>query len=190
MRRLVAALVMTVAAVSLAACTAAPTTTGTSTSTTPAAAAPVVASPVAAPSGDTLSPKQSATPVMQFPTDPTIVPKAVLSKLSAKQPMMVYFYDPSERAASETRVEIDTVAKKYRGMISLVTFNFTAGVPETSSQATIPPEIAKAELMTAALNVKTTPYVLFVDRYGRITYRFAGYVDRGLLEREALRATQ
>ena len=44
--------------------------------------------------------------------------------------------------------------------------------------------------MTVDLKVQHAPYLLFVDRYGRITGRYAGYVDRKLIELEILRATQ
>jgi hypothetical protein len=194
MRRSVAALVLATVAVSLAACTGA--STGTSGASVPAngisnaALATATPGPVAAPSGDTLSPKESAEPVQQFPTDPTGVPQAVLDKLNAKRPMLLFFYDPTSKVTNDSRAEIDAVMKKYRGTIDLVTFNYTAGIPSSSTQTSISAEVAKAELMTSTLKVKTTPYVLFVDRYGRITYRFAGFVDRGYLEREVLRATE
>jgi len=114
----------------------------------------------------------------------------VLDKLAAKQPMLMYWYDPTSLVSKDQRAEIDAVMKRYRGTIDLVTFDYTVGLKKPSVSATLPPEVAKSELMTSLLNVHTTPYVLFVDGSGRITYRFAGFVDRGLLERETLRATQ
>ena len=106
--------------------------------------------------------------------------------------MLMFFYDPSALVSNDERIEIDSVMDKYRGTLDLLTFDYTAGLPGVlpATQTTATKEIQKAALMTAALKVHLTPYVLFVDRFGRITYRFAGYVDRGLLEREALRATK
>jgi len=44
--------------------------------------------------------------------------------------------------------------------------------------------------MVGLLKINTTPYIVFVNANGQITYRFAGFVDRGLIEREIMRATQ
>ena len=189
MRRFVAALFVVILAASLAACGGAPTAEQVSSSAL-ATAPPVAAAPVSAATSDTLSPTQTVLPYQQFPTDKTQTPQIVLDKLAAKQPMLMYWYDPTSLVSKDQRAEIDAVMKRYRGTIDLVTFDYTVGLKKPSASATLPPEVAKSELMTSLLTVSTTPYVLFVDSSGRITYRFAGFVDRGLLEREILRATQ
>jgi hypothetical protein len=191
MRRFVAALVVAILAASLAACGGAPTAEQVSSSAL-APAPPAAVAPESAATSDSLSPTAAVLPYQQFPNDKLQTPQIVLDKLAAKQPMLMYWYDPTSLVSKDQRGEIDAVMKKYRGTIDLVTFDYTVGLkkPGASPSAALPPEVAKSELMTSLLNVHTTPYVLFVDGSGRITYRFAGYVERGLLERETLRATQ
>jgi len=192
MRRVVTALVLVMVAGSLAACGGAPDSGTTETPATPAAAgAPAGAAVVAtatAVKADIYSPTQTVEPGKMFPSDPSSVPSAVIENLTAKKPMLVYFYDPTTKVASDQRREINSAIRKYRGDIELVTFDYTAGL--VSEGTNLPLELNKAELMTGVLKVNTTPYIVLVDGSGRITYRFAGFVDRGLLEREVLRATQ
>jgi len=190
MRRVVTALVLVMVAGSLVACGGAAPDDGATTPEggTPGAAVVATAPAVPAPKADIYSPTQTVTPGEMFPSDPTAVPAAVIENLTAKKPMLLFFFDPTTKVASDQRREINAAIKKYRGMIELVTFDYTAGL--ASEGTTLPPEVNKAELMTGVLKVNTTPYVVLVDGAGRITYRFAGFVDRGLLEREVLRATQ
>jgi hypothetical protein len=190
MRRVVTALVLVMVAGSLAACGGTPDTGTTGTpGTTPAGTAVVATAPAApAVKVDIYSPTQTVEPGKMFPSDPSSVPSAVIENLTAKKPMLVYIFDPTTKVASDQRREINAAIRKYRGDIELVTFDYTAGL--ASEGTTLPVELNKAELMTGVLRVNTTPYIVFVDGSGRITYRFAGFVDRGLLEREVLRATQ
>ncbi len=197
MRRLAAALVLSVAAVSIVACSGTTPTSNTTSSSPSLPAAGVSAAAVgqlsATETSDVLSPKQIVQPYQQMPTDPSVVPADLLDKLNAKQPVLLYFYDPTEQVSNDEAAEISATLKKYPGVISLVSYDFTPGIPTSSTQTSVAPEVAKIELLAEALKVSTTPYILFIDRYGRITYRFAGYVDGGspsLLERETLRATQ
>lgn len=190
MRRVVTALVIVSAAFALAACSSATPTTGTTG--TPAAvvpAVPVAATPVAA-SGDILSPTETVVPGETFPTDSSTVPSSVLTVLDANKPMLVFWYDPTTKVAADQRKDINTAMAKYPGQITLVALDYTAGLPSIESSANLPLETQKLELLAAALRVNTTPYILFVDQYHRITYRFAGFTDALLLEREILRATQ
>lgn len=188
MRRLVVALVMVMVATSLAGC-AAPVTS--SQAPPVAVATATVAVPV---SSDKLSPTQTVLPGERVPADAGVAPQVILDKIAAKQPMLLFWYDPTTQVAAGQRAEIDAVMKKYRGMIELVTFDYTAGLPAvdpaTGKPSAVPSETAKAEMWTASMRVNTTPYIVLVDRYGRVVYRFAGFVDRGLLERETIRATQ
>jgi hypothetical protein len=194
MRRVVTALALVVAAGALVACSSSPTSTTTGASS--GTAVPVVSVPAAASGSqagtntDILSPTAVVTPGEMFPSDPASVPQAVLDNLTAKKPMLVYFYDPSTSVAADQRQEINAAVKKYSGSIKLVTFDYTVALGSTTTSSTLPAEVNKAVLMTGQLKVNTTPYIVFVDRYGRITYRFAGFTDRGLLVREVLRATE
>jgi hypothetical protein len=184
MRRVVAALVLVAVAASLAACGG-----GDTAATTPAATEPTAAVgvPAAAPVGDTKSPNEVVSNE-QFPTDKTQVPQAILDRLGAKQPMLVFFYDSTQIITSRQREEVDAVVDKYRGLIDLVVYDVEAGIG--SSETTRDAEAQKAFSMAGLLGIKHTPYTLFVDRAGRVTGRFTGFADRVLLEREVLRATE
>jgi len=190
MRRVVTALIIVMVGSALAACGGAPAdngTTGTPAVTptaTPAPAAP------AAPQGDINSPTQTVVPNEMFPTDPAGVPSSVLTALAAKRPLLVYFYDPTTNVSKDQRREIDRTMKKYRGTIDLIALDYTRGIVPPGSNMALDAETQKLSLLSAALKVNTTPYIVFVDAYGRITYRFAGFTDRILLGREVLRATQ
>lgn len=188
MRRVVIALVLIMVAVSLVACSSGGATSTTDTQVPATGATPPAATPAAAPAqGDNLSPLPSSASAA-FPTDPASVPQAVLDDLVAHKPMLVFWFDPTTNVSTDQRAEIDVVLKKYVGAIELVSFDYTSGIPVGGS--TLPAEIDKSERMTGLLNVNTTPYIVLVDSNGQITHRFAGFVDRGLLEREVLRATQ
>jgi hypothetical protein len=191
MRRVVTALVLVSVVGALVACSSGSPTTTTGTPV-PAAGTvvPAATSGAANPSGDILSPLPASTPVEAFPTDAASVPQAVLDDLAAHKPMLIFFYDPTTHVSAGQRTEINAVMKKYAGAIQLVSFDYTTGVPVGSSTATLPAEIDKAERMTGLLKIDTTPYIVFVNANGLITFRFAGFVDRGLIEREVMRATQ
>ena len=189
MRRLLAAVLLVLVAVSLAACGGSSTATDTNA---PANEAVVPAGP-AAPAGtvdpnvDTLSATQTVSNE-PFPQDPKKTPAAVLSRLGNKQPMLLFFYDDTQTITKDQRTEIDAVVKKYAGLIDLLAFDLNAGLPGGVSETD--PETQKVMEMAGQIKVGFTPYMLFVDRSGRITGRFSGFADRGLLEREVLRASQ
>lgn len=195
MRRVVTMLVLVMVAMSLTACGGSPAPTE-STGTPAAPTAGVPASPAAAnanavaPTGDTLSPTQTVTPGEMFPTDKTAVPASVLTALAKKKALLVMWLDSSTKVATDQRREVNRIIKKYKGTINLVSLKYTRGLTSSTTSTTLEPETQKLELLASSLKLNTTPYILFVDRYGRITYRFAGFADRKLLEREILRATE
>lgn len=199
MRRVVTGLVLIVLAIALVACSA-PADTGTSGSSgaTSTAGSGVAVTPPASggaasgsASGDILSPTQTVGVNEMFPTDSGTVPSSIAADLTAKKPMLIFYYDPALKATADTRAEIDAVMKKYRGTIDLFALDYTTGIPASSaSSTTLDAETQKVELLAAALGVTTTPYIVFVDSSGRVTYKFAGFVDRSLLTREVLRATE
>lgn len=186
MRRIVAATLLVLVAVTLAACGGggAATTDATDANT---AVAPPPTGGVPVDSGlDTLSPTET---VSNEPFPQTkATPEDVLTRLGNKQAMILFFYDPAQLETSEQRAALDAVADKYRGLIDLMLYDVSAG--RAGSDTAKDPAVQKIVDMAAQLKVTYTPYIVFVDRYGRVTYRFSGYTDQGLLEREALRATQ
>jgi hypothetical protein len=121
-----------------------------------------------------------------FPTDAATVPSSVLTALGTKRPLLVFWYDPTTTATDRERASIEVMMDKYAGTIDVIELDYTLGL----AGGTLNAETQKLEFLAAALGVKTTPYILFVDANGRITYRFAGWVDSGLLSREVIRATQ
>jgi hypothetical protein len=186
MRRIFAASVLISVAFALAACggdTSGGATTNAAVATPPPAA-PAAAGPVAP--VDTKSPIEQASGE-PFPTTADAVPQTILDHLKATRPMIVFFYDSTQAVTDDTRAEIDAVMSKYRGLIDLIAYDVRAG--QSNDGASKDPEILKAMEMAGSLGVKYQPYTIFVDRYGRITGRFSGFVDEQLLEREVLRAT-
>ncbi len=134
-----------------------------------------------------------------FPSDGGFVPQAVLDRLSTKQPMLLLFFDPAQRATDDQRQAVDSVMDDYRGLIDLVSFDIGKYVTSTESGAiTLKPGITDDEnadkvarlLNSDNLNVTYTPYLIFIDAQGYITHRYRGYVDEKAIEREVLRATQ
>jgi hypothetical protein len=185
MRRAAAALALVLVAVSLVACGGDTAATNAASSTAPGGltAPPGVTAVVSA---DTKSPTETVNNE-PFPTAPDAVPVVVLDLLTSKQPILLFFYDSTQLITSEQREEVDAVVAKYRGLISMVAYDIRSEYVSTEASADV--EVKKALDLAGLLGVKHTPYVLLVDRYGRVTGRFAGYVDRALIEREVLRAT-
>lgn len=192
MRRLTAALIVLMVAATLGACaSAAPDEGATPVPTTvgaPAAAA-AKAGETPDPNGDVLSPLPGGAGVA-FPTDAASIPTVVLDNLNAKKPMLIFWYDPTTNVSKEQRTEIDSVMETYAGSIALFSFDYTTGLPSGTGAAALPPEIDKAERMTGLLGVSTTPYIVFVNSAGQITFRFSGFADRSLIKREVMTATK
>jgi hypothetical protein len=133
-----------------------------------------------------------------FPTDPEVVPAEILENLEDGQPMMVYFYDDDQLTTPDQDEVVNEMAGDYRGLISLVSYDVGEYVSNDPSgtievdPAVVEDETAKrAALMTsdAWLDITFTPYIVLVDEFGYISYRFRGPVDYKTLEREVLRAT-
>jgi hypothetical protein len=154
-----------------------------------AGAAPAAGTAAPDANADVLSPLAGGAP-MPFPTDAAGIPKSVLDNLAAKKPMLIFWYDPTTRVSHDQRTEIDAALDQFAGEITLFAFDYTSGIPVGSATTSLPAEIDKAERMTQLLKVSTTPYIVFVNANGVITFRFAGFVDRTLLKREVMRATQ
>jgi hypothetical protein len=199
MRRLVVALVLAALVAGLTACSGGGES-GTTSSTGSNAAAPAAAAPpppgggaapeVASGGTNTLSPREESTGTA-FPTDGPMVPRLVSSRVKAKQPMLVLFYDPDQLSTKDERREINAAMKGYRGLIDIVELDTTSALPDPVTGAVNKDSLAQqTALLAQNLKVGFTPYLVFVDRNGVITGRYRGYVDRGLIEREIIRATQ
>lgn len=184
MRRIIAAIVVASCALALVGCG------GGGGGGTEQGEAQTPAQPPAAPSEQQpevidRSPVETPTAV-PFPSKlTTALPEVVQSKLDAGRPMVIFFYDTTEPETKQQQAEIDAVLKEYRGLIDLVTFDVTL---PSSGSASDP--VKRAASLATDLGVKSTPYIIVVDSGGFITWRWLGYVDRDMIEREVLRATQ
>ncbi|HET6498890.1 MAG TPA: hypothetical protein VFH17_07560 [Coriobacteriia bacterium] len=134
-----------------------------------------------------------------FPVDAEIgLPGALQSRLDAGQPMIVVFYDSTQKTTDDQKDIVRGVTETYRGLIDVVSFDLGTYVTQDASGAmTVREGLAQDE--TAAqvlklvgpdhLDVRFTPYVVVVDRQGYITWRYRGISDDKNLEREVLRVT-
>ncbi len=190
MRRFVAALVTVMVALSVTACGGGASTPPPAAPAPDAAAPGPAGAPAPAPVANTnsLSPREAGigTP---FPTSEHL-PVAIVDLAKRHQPMLVYFFDPSQLTSADQRTEIDAAMKEFRGLIDLVAFDVTGALPGSSKQASKDPVAQQVALLTQDLNVTFTPTVVLVDKQGKIVARYSGFVDRGLLRRETLKATQ
>ncbi len=115
----------------------------------------------------------------------TALPEELSARLDAGRPMVLFFYDTTEPETKAVRAELDAVLKENRGLVDLVTFDVT------QADGTEPSPTAKqAAVLAIDLGVKGTPYIIVVDRNGFITWRMLGFVDRDVIGREVLRATE
>ncbi|PKQ20369.1 MAG: hypothetical protein CVT66_05195 [Actinobacteria bacterium HGW-Actinobacteria-6] len=182
MRKIAAVLVVAMLAFVLAGCGGG--TDETATTETPAvdAPAPAVAVPVAVTDRSQI---ESGFPA-QFPAiESTTMPTALQSKLDAKRPLLIYFYDSTLPESAIVRTEIDVVLSDNRGLIDLVTFDLGAKKAGAYTEGAL-----LGAVLASELNADRPPYIILVDSKQNITWRFRGYVDRDVIDREVLRATE
>jgi hypothetical protein len=124
-----------------------------------------------------------------FPEVNESTPPEVADALKLKQPLLIVFVDKAQKTTDDVKAELNSVTKKYRGLIEVTTYDISAAVDaeQGSEEASASLEAA---LFAKDLSIGYAPYMIVVDRNGMITWRSSGYVDRGLIEREVLRATQ
>ena len=187
MRRLVALVVVAAVALTLAGCGGAEEKAETPAASTPAATPPPP--PVA--DAEALDDR---TPLVEvkfepFPTgksrETTSLPEAITQRLETDQPMLLFFFDVSQKTADDQRAEIDALLAEYRGTIDLLAYDVGQNIGDGAHDDAD----AQAISLARALKVDFTPYIVLVDEQGLITWRHRGFVDRGVIERELLRAT-
>ena len=115
----------------------------------------------------------------------TETPAAIQQKLDDGRPMVIFFYDGTQVVTKDQRTELDAALKEYRGLIDLVTFNLASTAGQTPED-----DVQVAAAIATDLGVVGTPYIIMVDGNGFVTWRFMGYVDREVIGREVLRATE
>jgi hypothetical protein len=213
MRRLVVVALLAALALTLTACGGGGDETTQPAETTQAAAP---AEPAADATDEDVEPDRSP-PEEQvyepFPTDPEVVPLDILSRLEGgeegdAQPMLIYFYDEDQTTTQQQDEWVNEVATDYPGLIDVVSYDIGAFVETDANGAiTLSNEEAlieaegqpieytnaqKAARLTGDqwLDVSFTPYIVFTDQFGYITYRIRGPVDSKILEGQVLRATE
>lgn len=199
MRRLVAALLVALMLFTLVGCGGGEEEATEEVATqTESAAAP------AAPSGTEEEETPDYTPLEEqvfepFPTDEDVLTTEIAERLKAQRPMIVFFYDEAQQTADDQRAEIDAVLEDYRGLIELVAYDVGSYIDiSDEGEISVLPGMQEDETANKVgrlfssdyLDITFTPYTVFVNSDGYITYRYRGVVDRDLLEREVLRATE
>jgi len=131
----------------------------------------------------------------EFPTS-TTVPKEVRELIDAKQPTLIYFYDGSQNTSKANRKLIDSVIKKNRGLVELVTYDVGKYVSgDAAKPVTLDEDFADDKKYQDAVNlaqlldVSFTPFMVLTDGQGYIIWKFKGLADKDFLEREILRAS-
>jgi hypothetical protein len=200
MRRLVVALLVAALAVVLVGCGGGGETSGsTDTGTSGGSAAAPVAPPGTTP--DALVPDRSPTETVTYAAlsqQATGLPAEIQKRLDKKQPMLIYFYDKTQKASTETRAELDKAMKRYRGLMDLVAYDASRYVttdPETGAvsvdaKLSGDAEASKVVKMMEQLQIASTPTIVITDSAGTVLWRSRGYTDQRLIEREILRATE
>lgn len=201
MRRLVAALVATALVLSLAGCgggggTAATTSSSSSDQAAAPAPAPTPAAANAAALANINRSENATTVFAPFPTG-DFVPAEVQSRINAKQPTLIYFYDSKQKTSAENRAIINEVREDNSGLVDLVAYDIGKYI-ETSETGTITvsPKFAndktavQAVQLARALNVSFTPFIVLTDGQGYIIWQHRGLVDQAFLDREIQRAAR
>ncbi len=182
MRRIVVAVLAVGLALSITGCGGGGTDTA---ATETPVATPTKAAQVEVPTVTNRSPIETGTPELFPALETTAVPAALATKLEAGRPLLIFFYDKTELETEEQRAEVDAVLKEYRGLIDLVTFDVGGKSAGAATDAA-----KQAVAIANELRVSSTPYIIIVDSNGYITWRWLGYVDREIIGKEVLRATE
>ncbi len=98
-----------------------------------------------------------------FPTDPEVTPESVLDLIESKQPMIVYFFDSTQKTTDDEKKGIDgkdgldQIMSDYRGAIDLVSFDISRYVTTGADGAVlIDPKLAEDESAKQTVELATT----------------------------------
>jgi len=194
--RIAVAIALTVLALTLVGCGGGEEATETPETTDQAATAPAsTPAPAAEAAPVDLSPTETVT-YEPFPRDPQTTPEAVVERLDAQQPLLVFFYDTTQKDTNDQQAAISAVIDDYRGAIDLVSFDVGKYLTTTSDGSveidpafSQDPAAQQTAQLVSELGVSYTPYIVITDSNGYIIARFRGIVDDKTLQQEVLRAT-
>ncbi len=194
MRRLVVALFVVALALALAGCGGG----GEDTATTPAPA-PAPA-PVAVKPADGGIADRSAQPTDTFEPFPATpgIPAGVQKALDTGQPMLLLFTNGSVTGADDLKGQVDKVVADNRGLIDLFTYDMSkytsfdanGQVVVDEAKLTADTNAQEAVTLARALKVNFTPYIVIVDDQGQVIFRWRGFIDSAMLERQVGRVSE
>lgn len=195
MRRLVAALLVALLALSLVGCggggeeeAAAPPDAGAAAPPPPPPGAEAVA----------VIPDRSAQASETFEPFPAgeFVPAAVQERLETDQAMLLFFYNSDQEVTDDLRKQVNSVVADNRGLIDLVTYDLgkSTSIDDDGGIEVDQEKLAKDENAQQAvrfareLGVDHLPYIVIVDQQGYRIFWARGQVDRDVLDRQVQRA--
>lgn len=132
-----------------------------------------------------------------FPADEDD-PKKVTENLEADQPMLLFFYDSSERLSKDMRKQIDAAIEDSAESVDLIAYDLgeytdvleggTINVDAESLKAD--PEAMAAVQLATRLGVTQAHTIVISDSQDYVIYRHRGFVDSALLGRQLSRVEQ
>lgn len=188
MRRLVAVIVVALFALSLAGCGGGGGGDA-ATETSPTAGAAGTPAESTATSSST---EVTVGPVFEpFPVD-KMTPPEITRRLDARQPMLIFFVDPNQNETDIARDQIEEVISKNGDLVDLVEYDVTkyssvdssGAITIDSSELASDTPNQQALSLAKALKIASTPYMILVDDQGYVIYRFRGFLDPDMLERQ------
>lgn len=194
MRRLVAALIVVLLALSLAGCGGGGEEPTAQPTTAPPAAPPTPTSQDVQPIPDRSQGASETFEPFRLQSPP---PAAVAERLRTRQAMLLFFYDSSQQVTDDLRDQIDDVVAENRGLIDLIAYDLGkyASV-DASGVVKIDPRLEKdqnaqqAARFAREVGVDHLPYTVIVDDQGYRIFSARGFIDAQLLERQVQRASR
>lgn len=122
------------------------------------------------------------------------VPEAVAKRLDAKpvQPMLLFFYDDSERETANVKEAVEAAVAENRGAIDLISFdlgqytsvNDKGEVTVKESKLADDENAKQAVMLARELKVRYAPSIVLVDDQGYVIFKWRGYIDADMLARQ------
>lgn len=182
MRKIVAALVVALLALTLVGCGGGEEEAATGETAATTEPAPAATGTEEVPAADRSANDSDIAPG-PFPSFvATETPAVFAEKLEQGRPMIIVFHDNNQQVTASVLAEVDAVMTEYRGLADLITFN--VGGDQNS------PDVLAAVTYARELSVASTPYIIIVDGGGYITWRSKGYAEQKIIRREVERATR
>ena len=163
------------------------------------AAAPAAAPPPAAPVAGSVvvSTTPSEVVFVPFPVAKNN-PKNVQSRLDESRPMIVFFYDGSQKVSADIRKQIDAALSSSDDAADLVAFDLgeytdvieNGAINVDAESLKDDPEAQAAVDLAVRLNIKMTPSLVISDDQNYVIFRTIGFIDSALLSRQLERVSQ